>query len=523
MSKIEELKKKNKDMKTTISRYWFVVMATLSLCLTTACSDDDDDAAVTPVFPQVQKLAGAAGDIIDFTFEANQNWSLSSNAIWCKLQTDDADSQFVVNGTPGRQTVKVLLTADDEAKELTVTQLYLTMGGEKVAVAEVQRSASGYSVSVFDEAGNDITSTGIVVGYDKYVKFSVKANYRFAVTNTPEWVELEGGFMVGRAGELTVGGAMFKEGVRNAKYAISIDEGETITIASQDGKAMKTIPVRFNGMPTNTMDIVYPTSSPWADWTVSLDGKTFSQTGSTGITGNGGNDTFTFSNFVPFTLKTAADDFTLVVFQTESWGMEPCYDHFVKASGENGDIRITVDALDGGERDCYVYALPKAVYESLSNLYEMFDEEGNVSWLYNPYFLMHFVQKEQSGTEADSKAPTVLVGGWKEVDCKKETTGIYNEVAANYLGYSGDEIYVATVSVGDYVTITPNIASYEPQDLSDIFGLSSWGTSLVPEVAMDTNDTYTFSYKVTDEAPFFIAFRQNGTTLKVLVLERDDY
>ena len=117
MSKIEELKKKNKDMKTTISRYWFVVMATLSLCLTTACSDDDDDAAVTPVFPQVQKLAGAAGDIIDFTFEANQNWSLSSNAIWCKLQTDDADSQFVVNGTPGRQTVKVLLTADDEAKE----------------------------------------------------------------------------------------------------------------------------------------------------------------------------------------------------------------------------------------------------------------------------------------------------------------------------------------------------------------------------------------------------------------------
>ena len=117
----------------------------------------------------------------------------------------------------------------------------------------------------------------------------------------------------------------------------------------------------------------------------------------------------------------------------------------------------------------------------------------------------------------------MLVGGWKEVDCKKETTGIYNEVAANYLGYSGDEIYVATVSVGDYVTITPNIAGYEPQDLSDIFGLSSWGTSLVPEVAMDMNDTYTFSYKVTDEAPFFIAFRQNGTTLKVLVLERDDY
>ncbi len=48
-------------MKTLISKYWLVLMALVSVTLFTACSSDDDD-AVTPVFPQVQTIAGAAGD-----------------------------------------------------------------------------------------------------------------------------------------------------------------------------------------------------------------------------------------------------------------------------------------------------------------------------------------------------------------------------------------------------------------------------------------------------------------------------
>ena len=59
-------------------------MALVSVTLFTACSSDDDD-AVNPVFPQVQTIAGAAGDELDFTFDANESWSLSSDKIWCKL------------------------------------------------------------------------------------------------------------------------------------------------------------------------------------------------------------------------------------------------------------------------------------------------------------------------------------------------------------------------------------------------------------------------------------------------------
>lgn len=70
-------------MKTLISKYWLVLMALVSVTLFTACSSDDD--AVTPVFPQVQPIAGKAGEVKEFTFEANESWSLSSDKIWCKL------------------------------------------------------------------------------------------------------------------------------------------------------------------------------------------------------------------------------------------------------------------------------------------------------------------------------------------------------------------------------------------------------------------------------------------------------
>ena len=508
-------------MKTLISKYWLVLMALVSVCMFTACSSDDDD-AVTPVFPQVQTLAGAAGDEMDFTFEANTNWSLASSAIWCKMAQGENTDAFVLNGQAGKQTIKVKLTDDDASKELSVAQLVLTMGDQKVAIAEVKRSADGYSVTVYDEEGNDITETGLVAGYDDYTQFSIQANYRFAVTNTPDWVELEGGFMVGRANEKTQGGVMFKEGVKDAKYAISAEEGNTITIASEDGKAVKTIPVRFNGMPTNTMDVTYPTSSPWADWTVSLDGKTFSQTGSTSVSGEGSANTFTFSNFVPFTLKTFGDDFTLVVFQKQSWGLEPVYERFVKTTGEGGDIRLSIDALSSGSRECYVYALPTAEYESLGNPEKMIDEDGNVSWLYNKYFLMHFIQKEENkGDQPAANAPVVTVNGYQKVDCVKETTGMYDEITSGNLGYEGDEVYVATIAVGDYVTVMPNIAGYAPEDMSDIYGLSSWGTELSPEVSMDESGNYTFSYEINNEAPYYIAFKQNGAVVRVVVLERN--
>lgn len=452
-------------MKTLISKYWLVLMALVSVTLFTACSSDDD--AVTPVFPQVQTIAGEAGEVKEFTFEANESWSLSSDKIWCKLVQGEKADAFVLNGTAGKQTIKVKITADDASKELSVAQLFLNMGGQKVAIAEVKRSAADHILKVYDAAGNDITETGITVGYNVYTKFTVKSNYRFAVTNTPAWVDLEGGFLVGTPNKDAVGGVSFKEnqGV-SAKYAIAKDGNYTITFTSEDGKAAVTVPVIYNGMTTSTMDVTYPTSSQWAVWNVSLDGKVFTQNGSS-LNGGDTND-FTFYNFVPFTLKTLGDAYQLAVFEKKEAGLFEDTSGAVKLQGEKGDVKLTIDALSSGSREFLVYALPQSVFESFENgLDGMLEEDFmTVKSDYDRYFLMDVVQKEEKKGDSEVTAPIVTSMGMN-VDCALTTNDEFKSYAEGIFSYTGKDVFESTV-YGGYVAIYPQIDGWDPTAGADV-------------------------------------------------------
>ena len=446
-------------MKTLISKYWLVLMALVSVTLFTACSSDDDD-AVTPVFPQVQTIGGAAGAELDFTFDANESWSLSSDKIWCKLVQGEKTDAFVLNGTAGKQTIKVKITADDASDDMSVAQLFLNMGGQKVAIAEVKRSAAGYDLKVYDAAGEDITETGITVGYNVYNKFTVKSNFRFAVTNTPAWVELEGGFLVGTPNKDAVGGVAFKEnqGV-SAKYAIAKDGNYTITFTSEDGKAAVTIPVIYNGMTISTMDVTYPTSSQWAVWNVSLDGKVFTQNGSS--LNGGDTNKFTFYNFVPFKLNTLNDEYQLVVFESKENGLFEEGSGVVKLQGEKGDVKLTIDALNSGSRELLVYALPQRVFESLENgLDGMLEEDFmTVKSDYDRYFLMDVVQKEEKKGDSEVTAPIVTSMGMN-VDCALTTNDDFKSYAEGFFSYTGKEVFESTV-YGGYVAIYPQIDGWD--------------------------------------------------------------
>lgn len=452
-------------MKTLISKYWLVLMALVSVTLFTACSSDDD--AVTPVFPQVQTIGGAAGAELDFTFDANESWSLSSDKIWCKLVQGEKTDAFVLNGTAGKQTIKVKITADDASDDMSVAQLFLSMGGQKVAIAEVKRSAADHILKVYDAAGNDITETGITVGYNVYTKFTVKSNFRFAVTNTPAWVDLEGGFLVGTPNKDAVGGVSFKEnqGV-SAKYAIAKDGNYTITFTSEDGKAAVTVPVIYNGMTTSTMDVTYPTSSQWAVWNVSLDGKVFTQNGSS-LNGGDTND-FTFYNFVPFTLKTLGDAYQLVVFDKKEDGLREETSGAVKLQGEKGDVKLTVAPLGSGSREFLVYALPQSVFESLENgLDGMLEEDFmTVKSDYDRYFLMDVVQKEEKKGDSEVTAPIVTSMGM-EADCALTTNEEFKSYAEGIFSYTGKEVFESTV-YGGYVAIYPQIDGWNPSAGADV-------------------------------------------------------
>lgn len=497
-------------------------MALVSVTLFTACSSDDDD-AVTPVFPQVQTIAGEAGAELDFTFDANESWSLSSDKIWCKLVQGEKTDAFVLNGTAGKQTIKVKITDDDASKDMSVAQLFLNMSGQKVAIAEVKRSAAGYKLQVFDAAGNDITETGITVGYNVYTKFTVKSNFRFAVTNTPAWVDLEGGFLVGTPNEAVVGGVSFKEnqGV-SAKYAIAKDGNYTITFTSEDGKAATTIPVIYNGMTTSTMDVTYPTSTQWAVWNVSLDGKVFTQNGSS-LTGGDTND-FTFYNFVPFKLNTLNDEYQLVVFESKENGLFEDTSGAVKLKGEKGDVKLTIEPLSNGSREFLVYALPQSVYANFENgLDEMLENDfTSVKSDYDRYFLMDVVQKEANSSADDqSAAPTILKMNYLPVECKKDKS-MYGSVISEVFGYNGDEIYVAQSEVGSSLTVNPNIKDWDPTTMMEtgyLYMIGSDSQEIVPEASMGENDNWNFTFRLPETAPVFMAFQDHGKVVKVLVVE----
>ena len=475
-------------MKTLISKYWLVLMALVSVTLFTACSSDDD--AVTPVFPQVQTIGGAAGDVKELTFDANESWSLSSDKIWCKLVQGEKADAFVLNGTAGKQTIKVKITADDASDDMSVAQLFLSMGGQKVAIAEVKRSAAGYDLKVYDANGEDITETGITVGYNVYNKFTVKSNFRFAVTNTPAWVDLEGGFLVGTPNKDVVGGVSFKEdqGV-SAKYAIAKDGNYTITFTSEDGKAAVTVPVIYNGMTTSTMDITYPTSSQWAVWNVSLDGKVFTQNGSS-LNGGDTND-FTFYNFVPFTLKTFGDDYQLVVFENTENGLLEDGSGAVKLNGDKGDVKLTIEPLSSGSREFVVYALPQRVFESLENgLDEMLEEDFmTVKSDYDRYFLMDVVQKEEKKGESAVTAPIVTSMGMN-AECALTTNDDFKSYAEGFFSYTGNEVFESTV-YGGYVAIYPQIDGWNPGDGASVVIYDGTGNSVENyEVGQDEKGIY---------------------------------
>lgn len=499
-------------MKTLILKYWLVLMALVSVTLFTACSSDDD--AVTPVFPQVQTIAGEAGEVKEFTFEANESWSLSSDKIWCKLVQGEKADAFVLNGTAGKQTIKVKITADDASKELSVAQLFLSMGGQKVAIAEVTRSAAGYKLQVFDAAGNDITETGITVGYKDlaeqpiYNKFTVKSNYRFAVTNTPAWVDLEGGFMVGTPNKDAVGGVSFKEnqGV-SAKYAIAKDGNYTITFTSEDGKAAKTVPVIFEGMPEDMMEITRPNkkyASEWNVWNVSLDGKVFTQNGSS--LNGGETNNFTFHNFVPFTLKTLDDAYQLVVFKKTKNGLLVDESGAVKLQGEKGNVNLTIEPLSSGSRTFLVYALPQAKYKTLENGPDDMLENNytEVKIDYNNYILMEVVQKEEKKGDSEVTAPIVTSMGMK-VDCALTTNDEFKSYAEGIFSYTGKDVFESTVS-GGYVAIYPQIDGWDPTAGADVVIYDGSGNSVDVK-----------NYEVgQDEKGFYVGLNADKLTYPIL-------
>lgn len=396
-------------MMKTLCKGWLFIGLLMAFCLA-ACSDDDDN-AVTPIFPEKQNLICNSNDTREFTFTANTNWSLASSAIWCKFKTDDELGEFVLSGTAGTQTVTLVITNDNmQVGDVSVAKLELTMGGQTIVIGEVTRSKVDYELKIYDKEGNDITKDGVLkVGYQEYVHFDVEANFRFAATNLPGWVELEGGSLVGPVNKKVQGGLRIIENESREKYPVLASDENVITFSDEEGRAFHSIKLVYEGMTPGVMELKRPSSNMY-DWVVSLDGKSFTQ-GSGGVAGTGSSTT-SFKNRLPFTVKTLEDKYHVVFVEKgasnnnlylggvdDEWVSEKwmsCEDE-----KKNGNISLIVDPFTpipgySEERVGYVLTFSEEEYNSIKDDLENTIIDGsNLVYKYEQAnLLLQFTQKE---------------------------------------------------------------------------------------------------------------------------------
>ena len=327
------------------------------------------------------------------------------------------------------------------------------------------------------------------------------------MTETPAWVQLKGGFLVGTPGKAVESGASFLENsIVSSKYPIGKEANYFITFASEDGKAVVTVPVTFNGMTAESINFTYPSSSKWPVWDVSLDGKEFVQNGTT-LTGSESTKV-TYHNFVPFTINSFSDAYQLVVFENSANGLMENADA-VKLKGEKGNVKLTVAPLASGSREFLVYVLPQKVYNKLLNegngLDDMLEENyTTVSSSYDEYFLMDIMQHGNDGGST-VKSPLVTSMGM-DVDCAITTNADYKSYAEGLFSYTGNDVFESKV-YGGYVAIYPQIDGWDPTAGDGVVIYDGTGNTL-------SDDKYEIQQ---DDKGFYVGFMADELTAPILV------
>ena len=538
---------------------WLFMTLLMLCCVTTACNDDDETATAVS-FPQKQKIGGEVGDTKELTFDAVADWQLASSATWCRFVTETGE-EFSLAGKAGSQTVTLKISAEgqDYGDNVSVATLSLFMGGQEAVIAEVVRNAKAYQLKVYkkvkkgDSDAEELVELGkdepMVAGYDSYLSYVVKANFRFAATDRPEWLIIEGNSVVGAP---NVDALVNLQVPASSVYAKKQQNG-TLSFQDEAGKAFYSFPVSYAGMAKEAIRIAGPSNDPW-NWEVALDGQTFSKTSISGAEST--ETTSTFRKFVEYNVTAFNDDYeALFVEKVEQF---PGYFTFLTNLDEpvseeqpaswmhmekkgNGVTRITVDASDK-EREGYIFIFPKVLYDKVA--IDPWSEElgflsverdfmtGEVSLAIGYQFeqnnlAMNVLQKEKM-QEVGVAEFEVKLSAFSPVDCNVIDD---EEVNAKITEKFGDVVAQAVnLAANDFVTISPkmaedefdasNTANVTVMKESEAGVLEDYIKEMKPEPMDMTSIGVTVPADAKEGTRLYIAFKNvSGAYKKVLVIE----
>lgn len=162
----------------------------------------EDEGVITPVFPELKETSGQPGDTLEIAFSANLDWSIQSNAAWCKFVNGEF-AEATSSGKAGEQSLKVAISdADWNYQTNDEAELKLTMMNMSQVIYKITRAKKEYQdLTITDEAGNvynaqnrlTIKGSGLrdVMSDSVYTVVKASADMQVGIMSCPDWLYVQ--------------------------------------------------------------------------------------------------------------------------------------------------------------------------------------------------------------------------------------------------------------------------------------------------------------------------------------------
>lgn len=434
----------------------FMCLVTILLLGLNACSDDDDK-TVVPIFPDKTEspIVCEYDATVEFEFEANTAWTLSSSASWCKFVSDGMEMNDI-SGEAGKRTVTIKVVQENPNFTADKASLTLRMNGEQKVIAEVERPGKERSVKIMKvtDEGNVEIST-IEAGYGQVNTLKIVANFAFIAT-FPDYIEIQfNGDMdaptvVGEANEEVTFGIRVRNDNDQIKYPITVEDDQFVQIADQTDESVTPVSrnITFTGMTPEDLNLV--SDYYFLGWNVSLNGEMFT------VTDAEGKNRTEIGKTATLTVQCLNDDFEILVAKElngDYYLEDKTNTTIIVTKRENG--QFSVEAGNNWQKTIYrIYALPRAVYEIYEGK-EDYDNPLSEDFVDSDYLVMQITQEDIS----TGNGVRVTTADGNEIACE-----VFTETNETLQEAFGDAvIYMVTgdVAPGDNLLIYPGLSEEE--------------------------------------------------------------